>query len=214
MQLPQVDALDAQALEAAFEVLANLFRPAVGVPASRARTGEAALGGDDQALRIGMQRLGDQRLVGLRPVALGGIEEVHAQFGGAAQHPVRVLAVARLAPDVVVVDHAHGAETEAVDFELAELHRNHSRAWFSSAIRSSTLSMPTDRRTSPSSMPRSARTSSGSEACVMIAGCSIRLSTPPRLSARVNRWQRSRNRREALIAPSLPPFSTMVTMPP
>ena len=50
----------------------------------------------------------------------------------------------------------------------------------------------------------------GSEAWVMIAGCSIRLSTPPRLSASVNRLQRSRKRREA----ARPPLSTAVTMPP
>src|SRR6476661_7394854 len=64
-------------------------------------------------------------------------------------------------------------------------------------MRSSTFSMPTERRTSPSSMPRLARTSSGSEAWVMMAGCSIRLSTPPRLSASVKSSQRSRKRREA-----------------
>jgi predicted acylesterase/phospholipase RssA len=86
----------------------------------------------------------------------------------------------------------------------------YSKACFSSATRSSTFSMPTDSRTSPSSMPRLARTSAGSEACVMIAGCSIRLSTPPRLSASVKSLQRSRKRREA----GRPPLSTALTMPP
>jgi hypothetical protein len=40
--------------------------------------------------------------------------------------------------------------------------------------------MPTDRRTRLSVIPKEARTAAGSEACVMSAGCSIRLSTPPR----------------------------------
>ncbi len=40
-----------------------------------------------------------------------------------------------------------------------------------------------DRRTSESEMPMAARCASGMEAWVMMAGCSIRLSTPPRLSA-------------------------------
>ena len=44
-------------------------------------------------------------------------------------------------------------------------------------------STPTDRRTSASPMPSFARVSAGMVAWVMIAGCSIRLSTPPRLSA-------------------------------
>ena len=48
---------------------------------------------------------------------------------------------------------------------------------------SSASSIPTDKRTSPSEMPKDSRISFGMLACVMIAGCSIKLSTPPRLWA-------------------------------
>ena len=41
-----------------------------------------------------------------------------------------------------------------------------------------------DSRTRPSSMPIAARWPAGIEACVIRPGCSIRLSTPPRLSAK------------------------------
>ena len=60
-------------------------------------------------------------------------------------------------------------------------------ASFNSAIRSSTDSTPTDSRTRLSLMPSFARMGAGSEACVMMPGCSMRLSTPPRLSASAKR---------------------------
>ena len=53
--------------------------------------------------------------------------------------------------------------------------------------------MPTDSLTRPSVIPISSLTSGGIEACVIIAGCSIRLSTPPKLSAKENISVLSRN---------------------
>src|SRR6266545_2193593 len=53
-----------------------------------------------------------------------------------------------------------------------------------SAIRSATSSMPTEIRTSPAVTPRRLRSASGIEECVIVAGCEIRVSTPPRLSPR------------------------------
>ena len=44
-------------------------------------------------------------------------------------------------------------------------------------------SMPAEMRTRPSVMPRAARRSAGTEACVIVAGCEMSVSTPPRLSA-------------------------------
>jgi len=66
-----------------------------------------------------MQRLGDQRLVGVRPIALGRINEVDAKLHHAAQYLVRVPPIARLAPDILAVDHPHRAEAEAVNGEVA-----------------------------------------------------------------------------------------------
>ena len=60
-------------------------------------------------------------------------------------------------------------------------------------------------------MPSAARVSAGIEAWVMMAGCSIRLSTPPRLSARVKSWHalqrppRRRPGRGRSIAVTMPP---------
>ena len=40
------------------------------------------LGGDDESLRVGMQRLGDQSLGHLRPVRIGGVHEIHRDQHG------------------------------------------------------------------------------------------------------------------------------------
>ena len=68
-----------------------------------------------------------------------------------------------------------------------ESRRDQSNARRSSAIRSLTSSTPTDSRMSPSLIPREARMAAGNDAWVINPGCSMRLSTPPRLSANENR---------------------------
>ena len=84
-----------------------------------------------------------------------------------------------------------------------------SSACAKSSFSSPTSSTPTDSRTSPSEMPNCSRTANGTDACVMIAGDSARLSTAPRLSAHVNRRSDSRNVRAA----TSPPFTYSVIMP-
>src|SRR5215207_960262 len=82
-----------------------------------------------------------------------------------------------------------------------------SSAWARSATRSSGCSMPTERRT------RSAGTSASVPATlawVISPGSSSRLSTPPRLSARVNTSAAATSR---LAAPT-PPAGRKATMPP
>jgi hypothetical protein len=64
---------------------------------------------------------------------------------------------------------------------------SHANAPRNSPIKSSTSSTPTDNLISPSLIPSDARITGGNDACVMSPGCSMRLSTPPRLSANENR---------------------------
>src|SRR5947207_14792788 len=120
MELIEIEALQPQALHAAFQVLLELFGPAVGVPAAGARSRYAALGADDQAFRIGMQGFGDQGFAGMRAVAFGGVEEVDAELCRAPQHLERLCAVAGLAPDAAVVDDARRGEPYAIDPQLPE----------------------------------------------------------------------------------------------
>ena len=83
------------------------------------RAQQAALGGDDQALGIRMQRFGDEFLVHVRAVAVGGVEESQAQVVRLAQHGVRGGTILRRSPDVGAAN-AHRAEAETVDGEVAD----------------------------------------------------------------------------------------------
>src|SRR5205807_180066 len=111
------DLLDPQALEAPLTGRLQVIGPAVGRPAPRPGTDEAALGGDDQVLRVRLERLGDQRLAHLGPVGIGGVDEVDLELHGPAEHGLGLLALGWVPPDPGPGE-AHGAEAEAVDGEV------------------------------------------------------------------------------------------------
>jgi hypothetical protein len=99
MELPEVDALEAQPAQAAFELFAQALRPAARLPSLRSRPIEAALGGDHEAGRVRMQRRRDQLFADVRAVRLGGVDEVDAELHRAAEHGDRFLLVGGGAPD-------------------------------------------------------------------------------------------------------------------
>src|SRR5262249_31737617 len=72
VELIEVDALEAKALQAAIERAAQMLRAAAFVPPVAARTDQPTLGGDHELLRIGMQSLGDELLRDVGPIAVGG----------------------------------------------------------------------------------------------------------------------------------------------
>src|SRR3981189_1997360 len=86
-------------------------------PAAWTRPREAALGGDHELIRIGIERFRDQTLADLRTVGVGGIDEVDAQFEGSAQHTLALFAILRFAPDAGTGE-AHGAKTESIDRQV------------------------------------------------------------------------------------------------
>jgi len=72
-----------------------------------------------------MQGLGDQLLVGAESVGVGGVDEVHAEPDGPAQHRDRVGAVGRSGPDGRArttvtgrVGQPHGAEADTPHGEV------------------------------------------------------------------------------------------------
>ncbi|MDT5245516.1 MAG: hypothetical protein QOD36_2892, partial [Mycobacterium sp.] len=85
---------------------------------ARAGALQAALGRDDQIVRIGMKRLGDEVLGNVGTVGDGGVDEVHAELDGATQHANAFVTVSGRAPYTVAGD-AHGTEPQAVDREVA-----------------------------------------------------------------------------------------------
>jgi hypothetical protein len=66
-----------------------------------------------------MQRLGDDLLGDVRAVGVGRVDEVDAQAHGFADDLPRRLTIRRLAPHPGAHD-AHGAEAEAVDFQVPD----------------------------------------------------------------------------------------------
>ncbi len=118
VQLPEVDALEAEALEAAVQLLAQPFRAAVLAPFSGAGAVEAAFRRDDEVAGIWMQRLGDQFLTDVRSIRFGGIDEIHAELDGPAEDGKTLLAVLRRPPHTVS-GQSHGAEAEAVVGKVA-----------------------------------------------------------------------------------------------
>jgi hypothetical protein len=74
---------------------------------------QTGLGGDEQLLRIRVQRLADDLLADVRPVAVRRVDEVDAEVDRPAQYPDALGPVGRLTPDARS-GQAHRAEAEAV----------------------------------------------------------------------------------------------------
>src|SRR5882757_6612129 len=99
VQLEQVDALHPEAAQAHLALLAQVLRASTLEPLARAGTQEAGLGGNHQVFVVRVQRLPDQLLADVRAVRVGGVDQVHPELDGAAQHPDRLVVVGRRTPD-------------------------------------------------------------------------------------------------------------------
>ena len=118
VKLVEVDAVELQPAQAHLDALDQIARAAHVFGFRRALAGDAALGGDDQARRIGMKCFADQPLGNLRTVGVGGVDEGNAQLDGAAQHALCFGRVGRLAPGAFA-HQAHGSVAEPVDGQIA-----------------------------------------------------------------------------------------------
>lgn len=118
VQLPQIDALDLEALEASLERLAQMAAVSVRRPLIRSGPLEATLCRDHQPLRIRVQRLGDEFLGHVWPVRVGRVDEIHSELDGAPKHADRFFLVRRR-PENARASDAHGAQAHAIDDEIA-----------------------------------------------------------------------------------------------
>src|SRR5438093_920216 len=80
VKLIEVDALESQTLQATVQRPAQMLGAAVRVPAAPSGAHDPALGADDQAFGVGMQGFSDEGLGSVRPVAVGGVEEIDAEL--------------------------------------------------------------------------------------------------------------------------------------
>src|SRR4029453_3168662 len=117
VELVQRYLLQPEPSQAAFADLAEVRRPAVGLPAVGAWPDQAALGRDDQVVRVRVERLGDQGLADRGAVRVGGIEEVDAQLHHPPERGDGLVAAGRVAPDTGTGD-PHGPEPHPVDGQV------------------------------------------------------------------------------------------------
>src|SRR5579863_769122 len=87
-------------------------------PPVRACAQETTFGGDDQVLRIGVERLGDERLTHFWSVGVSRIDQIYPQFEGAAQDSDGFLLIGWWSPDTRARQ-AHGSEAEAIDRQVS-----------------------------------------------------------------------------------------------
>jgi hypothetical protein len=90
-----------------------MLRSTVLFPGLTLRSPEPAFGRDDQALRIRVERFGNEPLVDLRTVGVGGIDEGDAELDSTHQHALSTRTIERFTPYTRAA-HAHGAEPEAI----------------------------------------------------------------------------------------------------
>ena len=86
VQLVEVNALHLQPAQAHLDALNQVARAAHVLRFSRPLPRDSAFGGNDKVVGIRKERLGNQPLGNLRPVSVGRIDEVDAQFDGVAQN--------------------------------------------------------------------------------------------------------------------------------
>ena len=118
MQLVKVDAFELEAAQAHFDTLNEIAGAAYVFGFGGALAGDAALGGDDDAGRVGRERFADEPLGDFGAVGVGGVNEVDAELDGAAQYAARFGFVGGLAPRAFA-DQAHGSVAEPMDGQIA-----------------------------------------------------------------------------------------------
>src|SRR5205807_4750695 len=117
MQLIDVDAVQAQSLEASLHRLAKVRGSGIVSPLIRAGTVPASLGGDYKAGRVGKQRFGNQFLAYVWTVGVRRIDEIDIQLHGPAKNRQRCFPIFWRPPNAFA-GKAHRAEAETMHGNL------------------------------------------------------------------------------------------------
>ena len=120
VQVVQVDHRQAQPPRAHLGALPQVVRVADRIEGAvvEAAPDEAALGGDDQAVGIRVERILDQQLVVVRAVHVGGVNQVDAGVDDAPQDPDPVVVI-RIRPPHLVAGQLHRPVADATDVQVS-----------------------------------------------------------------------------------------------
>src|SRR4030095_5872962 len=111
MQLVDVDAIQAQPLQAAIDGLAQVFRAGVVSPLPGSWTIPSTLGRNHKIPRVRRQCFSDQFFANERTVGIGRVYEIDAQLNGTAKYRERRSRILGWSPNSIAGD-AHGSEAE------------------------------------------------------------------------------------------------------
>src|ERR1035437_6835469 len=114
MKLVDLDAVEAQALEAAFESFSQVLGAGIMDPLPGTYALPPSLGGDDQAGGIRVESFGDQFFRDVWAVRVGGVDQVDAEFNRTPQGCQARRLVSRRSPDAGAGD-AHGSIAHTID---------------------------------------------------------------------------------------------------
>ena len=118
MQLVEVDAVEFEPAQAHFDTLDEVAGAPHVLGLCRSLAGNTALGGDDHARRIRVQRLGNKALGNLRAISVGSVDQRDAQLHGPAEDATSFGRIGWLAPRAFA-HQAHGSVAETVDGQVA-----------------------------------------------------------------------------------------------
>ncbi len=83
VQLKKLDPLDTQSAERLLDLLPQHGRPPVELPLARgARSSDANFGGDQEFIRVGVQGLGQEFLIGSPAIEMRGVDQRDTQLDG------------------------------------------------------------------------------------------------------------------------------------
>src|SRR5262249_43960001 len=118
MKLINVDAIQSQSLETAFNGRAQMGGSCVVCPLVRTWALPSALGRNHESFRVRIQGVGNQFFTNIWTIRIGGINKIHVQLDGTTQNRDRSIAISRSAPDTLAGE-AHGSEAKPIDRKLS-----------------------------------------------------------------------------------------------
>src|ERR1700722_15029523 len=119
MQIIESDLFELKSLQARFTSRAQTLRPSIArIGLALNVMSLATFGGDHPGPWIWMQRIMHQLLGNIRPIDIGGINEVYAQIVCAPQHSAYHRRVGRLAP-AVWAGELRGAQPKPIHLQVA-----------------------------------------------------------------------------------------------